>query len=103
VVITDFRKLFAFIEELRDFVHGLSLTADEFSKKTEALEAIMDEIDNLTDAPKTNEEEIKVLTKAIIIFASLSIDELIKDLNKAKEELEAEKKEWGEVYGDGGN
>ena len=100
---TDTRKLFAFIEELRGFVYGLSLTADEFSKKTTTLEAMMDEVDDLTDLPSTNEEEIKVLTKAIIIFSKLSINDLINDLNKAKEELEAREKDWGEVYGDGGN
>lgn len=99
----DTRKLFAFIEELRGFVYGLGLTADEFSKKATTLEAMMDEVDDLTDLPNTNEEEIKVLTKAVIIFSRLSIDDLINDLNKAKEELEDREKDWGEIYGDDRN
>jgi uncharacterized protein YgfB (UPF0149 family) len=94
------RKLLEFVENLRGFVYGLSLTADEFDKKTTTLEAIMDEIDKLTDSPDTNEEEIKTLTKAIIIFSKLSIGKLIDELNKEKEELEVMEKDWGELYGD---
>jgi uncharacterized protein YgfB (UPF0149 family) len=100
---TDTRKLMEFIEWLRGFVYGLNLTADEFSKKATTLEAMMDEVDDLTDLPHTNEEEIKTLTKAIIIFSKLSIDGLIDELKKAKEELEDKEKDWGEVYGDGGD
>jgi uncharacterized protein YgfB (UPF0149 family) len=99
----DTRRLFAFIEELRDFVYGLGLTADEFSKRAAALEAMMDEVDDLTDSPDTNKEEIKALTKAIIVFSKLSINSLINELNKAKKELEDREEDWGEVYGDGGN
>ena len=100
---SEVRKLYEFIEKLRDFVHGLGLLADEFSKKTTTLESMMDEVDDLTDLPDTNEEEIKTLTKAIIVFSKLSIDKLVDDLKKAKEELETIEKEWGELYGDGAN
>jgi len=96
-------RVVKFVKELRAFVYGLGLLASRFRGKTDALETIMDETKELIDLPKTNEEEIKALTKAVITFSKLSIDKLINDLKKAKEELETMEKEWGGLYGDGGD
>ena len=95
----DVRRLLAFTEELISFAAGLNLLADEFSRRTSALEAMMDEVDDLTNDPDENNEAIKVLTNAVIRLAELSINYMTNELNKAKEELEKIRKEWGEIYG----
>ena len=96
-------KVVKFVYELRDFVYDLGLLASRFREKADVLESMMDEVKELINLPKTNKEEIKVLTKAVIISSKLSINGLINELNKAKEELETWEKKWGEIYGDNTN
>ena len=103
MVSIDTRKLFEFVEKLRGFVYGVGLLADEFSKRADALESMMDEVDDLTDEPVENNEAVKVLTNAIIRFAGLSIDYVTNELNKEKEELRKMKEDWGGLYGDDTN